>query len=99
MFNVLFASSWEGVDRCDPSLARQSETKRMRTMRMRSAGPLISKLRKRELARKRSRVSSMMSAASGSAGVVFSQMDLDYSKSVVCERRTHRWELDRESWS
>lgn len=41
----------------------------------------------------------MMSAASGSAGVAFSQMDLNYSESMVCERRTHRWELDRESWS
>ena len=67
VFNVLFASSCEGVERIDPSLARQSETKRMRTMRMRSAGPLISKLRKRELARKRSRVSSIMSAEFGSA--------------------------------
>ena len=39
----------------------------MRTIRIRSAGPLISKLRKRELARKRSNVSSMISAALGSA--------------------------------
>lgn len=40
---------------------------RMRTIRVRSAGPLISKLRKSELARKRSRVSSTISALSGSA--------------------------------
>ena len=36
-------------------------------IRRRSAGPLISKFLKRELARKRSRVSSMMSASSGLA--------------------------------
>lgn len=40
----------------------------MRTMRVRSAGPLISKLRKRELARKRSRVSSIISDCDESAG-------------------------------
>ena len=38
-------------------------------MRRRSAGPLISKFLKRELARKRSRVSSIMSASSGLAAV------------------------------
>jgi len=36
-------------------------------IRRRSAGPLISKFLKRELARKRSRVSSIMSASSGLA--------------------------------
>lgn len=36
-------------------------------MRSRSAGPLISKFRKRQLARKRERVSSMMSGEDGSA--------------------------------
>jgi hypothetical protein len=41
---------------------------RIRMINRRSAGPLISKLRNNELARKRSRVSSMMSAAFGSAG-------------------------------
>jgi hypothetical protein len=40
----------------------------MRMIKVRSAGPLISKLRKRELARKRSRVSSMMSYSEGSPG-------------------------------
>ena len=39
----------------------------MRMIRRRSAGPLISKFLKRELARKRSKVSSMMSASSGLA--------------------------------
>jgi len=39
----------------------------MRMMRRRSAGPLISKFLKRELARKRSKVSSIMSASSGFA--------------------------------
>ena len=42
----------------------------MRTMRRRSAGPLISKLRKSELARKRSSVSSSISASSVLAGRV-----------------------------
>ena len=41
---------------------------RIRTMSRRSAGPLISKFRNNELARKRSRVSSMMSGWLGSAG-------------------------------
>ena len=41
----------------------------MRMMRRRSAGPLISKFLKRELARKRSKVSSIMSASSGLAVV------------------------------
>ena len=40
----------------------------MRMMRRRSAGPLISKFLKSELARKRSKVSSMMSASSELAG-------------------------------
>jgi hypothetical protein len=63
----LDASIWVGTVFAFPILARQSEMKRMRTMRRRSAGPLISKLRKRELARKRSRVSSIISACSGTA--------------------------------
>ena len=67
VLSVFEASIRVGVDFAAPILARQSETKRMRTMRMRSAGPLISKLRKRELARKRSRVSSMTSAEFWSA--------------------------------
>ena len=41
----------------------------MRIMRRRSAGPLISKFLKRELARKRSKVSSMISASSALAVV------------------------------
>lgn len=67
----LEASIWVGTVFALPSLARQSEMKRIRMMRVRSAGPLISKLRKRELARKRSRVSSMMSPCEGSANKPF----------------------------
>ena len=61
------ASICVGTVRALPSFARQSDMKRMRTMRVRSAGPLISKLRNKELARNRSRVSSIMSACEGSA--------------------------------
>ena len=61
VLSVFVASSCEGVVRELPSFARQSEMKRIRMMSRRSAGPLISKLRKRELARKRSSVSSMIS--------------------------------------
>lgn len=67
VFNILEASSWFGVARADPIFVRHSETKRMRMMRRRSAGPLISKFLKRELARKRSKVSSIMSASSAAA--------------------------------
>ena len=69
VFNDLDASICVGTVFALPSLARQSEMKRMRTMRRRSAGPLISKLRNRELARKRSSVSSTISASSGSAEI------------------------------
>lgn len=62
------ASICVGTVRALPSFARQSDMKRMRTMRVRSAGPLISKLRNKELARNKSRVSSIMSACEGSAG-------------------------------
>ena len=62
------ASICVGTVRALPSFARQSDmNRRMRTMRVRSAGPLISKLRNKELARNRSRVSSIMSACEGSA--------------------------------
>ena len=67
MFNSLDASICVGTVRAPPSFARQSEMKRIRTISVRSAGPLISKFRKRELARKRSRVSSTISACEGSA--------------------------------
>ena len=42
--------------------------KSMRMMRVRSAGPLISKLRNKELARNKSNVSSIISGCDGSAG-------------------------------
>ena len=67
VFSDLEASSEVGVVRAVPILDRQSETKRMSTMRSRSAGPLISKLRKSEFALNKSSVSSMMSASPGSA--------------------------------
>lgn len=41
--------------------------KSMRMMRVRSAGPLISKLRNKELARNKSNVSSIISCSDGSA--------------------------------
>src|ERR1700742_3115871 len=80
VFSVLLASSSEGPVRADPSFARQSETNRIRMIRRRSAGPLISKLRKRELARKREIVSSIISCADGSAKRV-----LQYSKEWTCQ--------------
>jgi hypothetical protein len=67
VFSNLDASIWVGTVRALPSFARQSEMKRIRTIKVRSAGPLISKFRKRELARKRSSVSSTISACEGSA--------------------------------
>jgi hypothetical protein len=61
------ASIWVGGVREAVIFERQSDTNKMRIMSRRSAGPLISKLRKRELARKRSSVSSMMSTEPASA--------------------------------
>jgi hypothetical protein len=67
VFNILLASSSDGPVRGDPSFARQSETNKIRMMRRRSAGPLISKLRNNELALNKESVSSMISCADGSA--------------------------------
>ena len=61
------ASIWLGTVRADPIFERQSDMNRMRMISVRSAGPLISKLRKSELARNRSIVSSMISGCDGSA--------------------------------
>ena len=58
----LEASIWLGTVRAVPSFERQSEMNRMRMINVRSAGPLISKLRNSELARNRSSVSSMISS-------------------------------------
>ena len=58
----LVASIWPGTVRAVPSFERQSEMNRMRIISVRSAGPLISKLRNNELARNRSIVSSMISS-------------------------------------
>jgi len=62
VFSNLDASICAGTLRAVPILERQSEINKMRTISVRSAGPLISKFRKSEFARKRSRVSSIMSA-------------------------------------
>ena len=54
---ILVASSWFGGTRDEAIYARQSDMKRMRIISSLYAGPLISKLRRSELARKRSCVS------------------------------------------
>lgn len=64
------ASICDGTALAVPILARQSEMYKIKTMSSLSAGPLISKFRKREFARKRSIVSSMISACWGSADCI-----------------------------
>lgn len=67
VLSSLVASICVGGVRGAVILVRQSDINRIMIMRSRSAGPLISKLRKREFARKRSSVSSMISSAPASA--------------------------------
>ena len=67
MLRLLDASICDGTARAEPILVKQSEMKRIKMIRRRSAGPLISKFRNKELARKRSSVSSRISASFGSA--------------------------------
>ena len=57
----LDASIWPGTVRAVPIFERQSEMNKMRMISVRSAGPLISKLRNSEFARNRSIVSSIIS--------------------------------------
>lgn len=95
VFSILDASICVGTVRALPIFARQSETKRMRTIRVRSAGPLISKLRNNEFARKRSRVSSMMSASLGSPK---DKVHVNPTNITLLEEmRYHQWVQDHES--
>lgn len=66
VFSNLYASCWLGGVLDDDIFAKQSEIYKISMINKRSAGPLISKLRKRELARKRSSDSSIISAVFGS---------------------------------
>jgi len=91
------ASICEGGVREAVILVRQSDTNRMRMMSRRSAGPFISKLRNRELARKRSSVSSMMSTESASAiGAGPLILDLKGSKDRLPTSRTSGSSLNDE---
>src|SRR6267154_5746937 len=92
VFNIFDASICAGTVRAEPIFAKQSEIKRIKMINSRSAGPLISKLRKSELARKRPSVSSMISACSGSATCDI-QRDGDGNR-----MKTYQGEQDHGFW-